>query len=116
MRRAGANLHAPHSPASEGPPRVRGPVAPASTVRIDRLVLEGVGLHLRDAPRLQEALASELSRLMSVTVAPLSRQGGMALAALPAPELIWPTAFGPERCGLALALALHRGLRGEPAR
>lgn len=116
MRNAGADLRKPPSPAGEKPQRLRGAAAHPSTVHIDRLILEGVGLHPRDAPRLQRALASELSRLMTRTAAPQKWQGGTALAATPVLGLMWPGAASPEQGGQALALALHRGLRGEPVR
>lgn len=84
------------------------PVAPAPAIHIERLVLDGLSLHQRNAPQLQAALESELARLLAGT--PPRRSVDETLASLPAVDLQWQPAAGPERLGRSIALALRRAL------
>ena len=81
---------------------------PALSLRIDRLVLEGIAFGVRDQARLQTALETELAALLAAQgPAVAQRQMGIALARLHAGDLRYEHTLDADRFGRAIARALH---------
>jgi hypothetical protein len=78
-------------------------------VHVERLVLDGVPLEPGGGPPLQEAVETELRRLLGDGVPPLLLTAG-AVPVLRAPS--WPLVpdGSPARLGAQLAEALYRSL------
>lgn len=85
------------------------PTASPVALHVERLVLEGLPLSGRDAPRLQAALEGELTRLLASAPLPAAWQAGGGVAAMPRLSWQMPLGADPERMGRELARALYRG-------
>ena len=81
-------------------------------VRIDRLVLDGLGIEARDGSQVARALEAELGALLVAHGLPPHRLVAGNVPALRAPPLRGPRG-GPAQVGIGVAEAVHRGLTGE---
>ncbi|HJV61280.1 MAG TPA: hypothetical protein VJ743_10075 [Albitalea sp.] len=84
------------------------PARAATSLHIDRLVLEGFALSPRERARLQQSIEAELGALMQQQ-APRAAAGG-AVAALRAQDLRLDHAGDVQRLGRAIARSLHAEL------
>jgi hypothetical protein len=92
-------------------PRATSPTAaPAMSLHIDRLVLEGLPLPRNAGPRLQAALGAELGRLFAGAALRSDLRAGVALDVLRLDGVTLDATAGAERLGEQLARALFSGL------
>ncbi|MEA5513590.1 hypothetical protein [Nodularia sp. UHCC 0506] len=78
-------------------------------LQIDRIILEGVDLSLRQRRQLQAAIETELSRLMTVNGVPQSLQNGGNIPKLPA-SLNITNNFQPTLMGAQIAQSIYTGM------
>lgn len=84
---------------------------PPVALRIDHLVLDGIGLHARDADALRRAIESELLRLLQ---AGALQAGGGSLARIDAPAIALDGAsMQAHDAGARIAHSLHAAIGGS---
>jgi hypothetical protein len=79
-------------------------------VHIERLVLEGLPLQVKDGPLVQSALEAELTRLLTRDGLASALATGGAIASLPRVEVAGAAGREPSALGLQVAQALHGAL------
>ena len=81
-------------------------------LNIERIILEGVDLPRSQRSRLQAAVSTELSRLLTENGLPTSLQKGGAVSSLPA-TVSAPKGMSPEQMGTEIAQSIYRGMVNE---
>jgi hypothetical protein len=86
-------------------------VQPPVALRIEHLVLDGAGLHARDADALRLAIESELFRLLQ---AGALQAGGGSVARIDAPTIALDgTSMQAHDAGARIAHSLHAAIGGS---
>jgi hypothetical protein len=88
--------------------------APVIRLHVERLVLDGVELDPRDAPRLREALQAELGRLLAEGGLHPALAGGGSRRAVDAAPLQTAPGQAPDALGTDLARSVYAGLGPGP--
>ena len=83
-------------------------------LQIERIILDGIDIPRSLRPRLQAALETELSRLLSENGLPLHLQSGGAIPDLPATVNVTKGAK-PEEMGMQIAQSVYKGIISEPS-
>ena len=81
-------------------------------LNIKRIILEGVDLPRSQRSRLQVAVSTELSRLLTENGLPTSLQKGGAIPSIPA-TVSATKGMSPEEMGKEIAQSIYRGMRNE---
>jgi hypothetical protein len=82
-------------------------------LHIDRLVLDGVNVSAGGRPRLQAAIESELARLIAAGGISPELARGIALPAIPAPQMTLAPDAKPAQLGSAIAGAVYGSVGGK---
>ena len=83
------------------------------SLRIDRLVLDGITATPAEAARIRLAAEAELHRLFAADLPSDRLRGGGAHASLPAPTMTLAPRAAPEAIGRQIARSVHSGLQGR---
>ena len=75
-------------------------------INIERIILEGIDIPPSQRPRLQTAIAAELSRLLQEKGIPTQLEKGGAIASLPASVEV-TKGKNPEQMGKEIALSIY---------